>query len=231
MKKNGNLFPDLQQWKTVLSLLSSVRSDGSLQVRLCLADESGGQMVKGPGGEREGMRGSDPCRRLNWCRCAGRSRLRCCMRTERQIESWCRTEVPWETVCVWVWFILFEAGLVLSLQTYWSVGGIFFHMQGGTGNYPVFWAAAFVFILILVPLLLCVFLGGFCICLPHIQWPWKRKYSCSIYLQAVNDQWVWSGGTRLPRRPCVHWLPLQRRARLRSLIRLHMKQIGYENIC
>ncbi len=114
--------------------------------------------------------------------------------------------------CVWVWFILFEAGLVLSLQTHWSVGGIFFHTQGGTGNDPVLWAAAFVFILILVPLLLCVFLGGFCICLPHIQWPWKRKYSCSICLQAVNDQWVWSGGTRLPRRPCVHWLPLQRRA-------------------
>ncbi len=82
------------------SLSSSVRSDGSLQVRLCLADESRGQMVKAPGGEREGMRGSDPCRCLNQCRCAGWSQLRCCMRTERRIESWCRTEVPWETVCV-----------------------------------------------------------------------------------------------------------------------------------
>lgn len=95
-------FLNSQQWKTVHSLLSSVRSDGSLQVRLCLADESGGQMVKGPGGEREGMRGSDPCRCLNQCRCAGRNRLRCCMHTERRIESWCRTEVPWETVCVGV---------------------------------------------------------------------------------------------------------------------------------
>lgn len=106
----------------------------------CVWQMSPGARWSRVSGAREGMCESGPWRRLNQCRCAGRSRLRCCMHAERRIESWCRTEVPWETVCVWVWFILFEAGLVLSTQMHWSVGGIFFNMQRGTGNYLVLWA-------------------------------------------------------------------------------------------
>lgn len=49
---NGNIFPEPTVLReSVRSLLCSIRLDVSLQVRLCLADESEGQMVKGRGSE------------------------------------------------------------------------------------------------------------------------------------------------------------------------------------
>lgn len=49
---NGNIFPEPTGLRErALTLVLSLRLDVSLQVRLCLADESGGQMVKGLGSE------------------------------------------------------------------------------------------------------------------------------------------------------------------------------------